>query len=50
MSGKELYIKMQECKREDGTYNNDILSLIPLIEKYIEEIEFPIPKKIKNIT
>ncbi|HRT03749.1 MAG TPA: hypothetical protein P5513_07410 [Candidatus Diapherotrites archaeon] len=52
MTGKELYLRIQQCKRVDGSYNHEVLSLMPLIEKYMEEIEFPMPEDIngkKNI-
>ena len=48
MTGKELYLRIQQCKRVDGSYNHEVLSLMPLIEKYMEEIEFPMPEDING--
>ncbi len=43
LNGKELYKKLQACKREDGSFNHDVLAIMPEIEAYIEEMEMPKP-------
>jgi len=39
ITGNELLEKIRSCKLPNGSYNEDIMDILPDIEAYIEEIE-----------